>query len=456
LANAWIRQSDFLIEEIPGPFDIVAGNPPYVRQEAIDKEDLALYREQFACFYDRADLYMAFMEKGLGLLSDAGVLAFICPNRFTRNRYGKKLRALIVGEFRLIHYIDLAETSPFEPEVLAYPGIFVIGRGRTQRVRFVRMTTASVEEARRVSRTLCRPEEEAEPSVALHDYEEWFNGEDPWITESPAHLELIRRLEGCFPTLGSQVSGTRVGIGVATGADSIFIMDSDCASVESELLLPLVTTADCLTGEVLWHGRCVINPFKSETTSDLIDLERYPKAKAYFDAHRHRILKRNVAQRNTTNWYRTIDRIYPSLAKRPKLLIPDIKATNHIVYEPGRLYPHHNLYYIVSEYWDLLALRTILRSSLAKFFVWVYGVKMRSSFLRFQAQYLRRIRIPVPLSISEGDVRRLRAVDGDASLQQIDAVVGQLYGLNKRDVVLIEETIQGVNSEQSAEPRDLQ
>jgi hypothetical protein len=62
----------------------------------------------------------------------------------------------------------------------------------------------------------------------------------------------------------------------------------------------------------------------------------------------------------------------------------------------------------------------------------------------------------VPLSISEGDVRRLRAVDGDASLQQIDAVVGQLYGLNKRDVVLIEETIQGVNSEQSAEPRDLQ
>jgi hypothetical protein len=45
------------------------------------------------------------------------------------------------------------------------------------------------------------------------------------------------------------------------------------------------------------------------------------------------------------NWYRTIDRIYPALAATPKLLNPHIEVERHIVYEPRRLYPHHNLHY---------------------------------------------------------------------------------------------------------------
>ncbi len=134
------------------------------------------------------------------------------------------------------------------------------------------------------------------------------------------------------------------------------------------------------------EGRCVINPFKPSPTGGLIDLDQFPLAQSYFEKHRTRICKRNVSKRSVANWYRTIDRINVSLIRRPKLLIPDIKASNTIIYEPGKLYPHHNLYFVVSDYWDMLALRTILRSSLAKFFVWVYGVKMRSGWLRFQAQ----------------------------------------------------------------------
>ena len=73
------------------------------------------------------------------------------------------------------------------------------------------------------------------------------------------------------------------------------------------------------------------------------------------------------------------------------------------MFEPGRLYPHHNLYFIVSADWDLHALQAVLLSGIARFFVSAYSTKMRGGYLRYQAQYLRRIRIPawqqVPLEL---------------------------------------------------------
>ena len=76
------------------------------------------------------------------------------------------------------------------------------------------------------------------------------------------------------------------------------------------------------------------------------------------------------------------------------MLIPDIKGEAHIVYEDGRLYPHHNLYFIVSDEWDLRVLHAVLRFGIAKLFVSIYATRMRGGYLRFQAQYLRRIRLP--------------------------------------------------------------
>ena len=101
-----------------------------------------------------------------------------------------------------------------------------------------------------------------------------------------------------------------------------------------------------------------------------------------------------MAQKVPANWYRTIDRIYPALAKKPKLLIPDIKGEAHIVYEDGQLYPHHNLYFITNDEWDLRALQAVLLSGIARLFVSIYSTRMRGGYLRFQAQYLRRIRLP--------------------------------------------------------------
>ena len=432
LAKHWIIRADFLEYDFPNQFDFVIGNPPYVRQEAIPKPKLEQYRSSFRCFYDRADLYVAFFEKGLSLLTDKGLLAFICPDRFARNNYGRKLRALIANDFSVEYVLDLAQATPFDPPVCSYPGIFVVGKKqRKKHVDYFRLTEATTQECDYVR------QKKTNGIVTYHRYDEWFSGEEKWSLESPEHLDLLRRLEAEGIALGDDASGCRVGIGVATGADKVFIVDQQTDEVEDELLMPLVTTGDIATGMVEWQGRCVINPFRGDTP-ELIDLSRFPKARRYFDRHVDQLKGRNVAKRDLKRWYRTIDRIYPHLQKTPKLLIPDIKAENHIVFESGQLYPHHNLYYVASDNWDLRALRSILRSSIGRFFVWMYGVKMRSDFLRFQAQYLRRICIPKLGKIKRPLFDKLIAIDPTADRDEIDSIVAQVYRLSRAEMSLIQ------------------
>ena len=203
-------------------------------------------------------------------------------------------------------------------------------------------------------------------------------------------VAVARRLEADFPTL--EEAGCKVGIGVATGADQVFIGPFDSLDVEPDRKLPLVKTQDIEDGTVKWRGLGVINPFRDD--GSLVALADYPKLARYFERHADVIRRRDCAKRNPKNWYRTIDRIYPSLVNRPKLLIPDIKGDAHIVYEGGHFYPHHNLYFITSEEWDLKALQAVLRSGIARLFVSMYSTRMRGGYFRFQAQYLRRIRLP--------------------------------------------------------------
>ncbi|WP_262979957.1 TaqI-like C-terminal specificity domain-containing protein [Photorhabdus kleinii] len=145
------------------------------------------------------------------------------------------------------------------------------------------------------------------------------------------------------------------------------------------------------------------------------------------------IAGRHCAQKAPANWYRTIDRITPSLAARPKLLIPDIKGQAHIVYEDGELYPHHNLYYVTSDDWDLRALQAVLLSAVTRLFVATYSTKMRGGFLRFQAQYLRRIRIPHWAEVPEPLRRELAEAAIKRDLQACNRAVFRLYDLSQEE-----------------------
>src|SRR5690606_15321405 len=159
------------------------------------------------------------------------------------------------------------------------------------------------------------------------------NGSQPWILHQPERLALVRRMEASLPTL--EDAGCKVGIGVATGDDGVYIGPMKALDVEPSRKLPLVRTQDLSGSTVDWPGMGGLNPF--EPDGQVVDLARYPRFAAYLDRHGKAIKARNVARKNPQRWFRTIDRIYPAIAKKPKLLIPDIKGDAHIVFEEGKL-----------------------------------------------------------------------------------------------------------------------
>lgn len=428
LAGRWLSQGDFLLTQLEGEFDYVVGNPPYVRQELIPAPLLAEYRRRYRTMYDRADIYVPFIERSLSVLSNSGSLGFICADRWMKNRYGGPLRSLVAERFHLKVYVDMVGTPAFYSDVIAYPAITIISQEALGATRIAYRPTIDRTTLTALA-TLLRASSLPKEAGPVRELAQVTNGAEPWLLESFDQMAVIRRLESSFPSL--EDVGCRVGIGVATGADKVFIGDFDALDVEPDRKLALVTTKDIMSGEVVWRGQGVINPFAD--SGGLVDLNEYPRLRRYLYARREVIAGRHCALKTPANWYRTIDRITPALAERPKLLIPDIKGEAHIVFEGGELYPHHNLYFVTSEDWDLRALQAVLLSAVSRLFVATYSTKMRGGFLRFQAQYLRRIRIPHWADVPEPLRRELADAAIKRDVQACNRAVFRLYGLNHEE-----------------------
>ncbi len=431
LIDSWLVCGDYLLQPFNSGFDYVVGNPPYIRQESIPEVLLSEYKKHFTTIYDRADIYIPFIEKSLLHLSKGGELGFICSDRWMKNRYGGPLRKMVADNFHLKIYVDMVNTPAFHADVDAYPAITVITRGKTAKTRVCHKPEIDGLKLRTLAKLLLSEEERGDDNIKPAVDVNIVSGSRPWLMQSHECLSLIRRLEERFPDL--EKSGCKVGIGVATGLDEIFISSYDEMDVEADRKLPLVTTKDIRNGTVEWHGQGVINTFSE--SGDLIDLENYPRLKRYLENKKELILKRHVARKSPDRWYRTIDRIYPQLAKIPKLLIPDIKGTPHIVYEPGEFYPHHNLYYILSYEWDLKALRFVLLSGIAQMFISAYSTRMRGDYLRYQAQHLRRIRLPRWSDIPSSMKNELLTASECSS--QYEDLIFSLYGLSETEISII-------------------
>jgi len=425
LAQEWLIYGDFLLTPLDGLFDVVVGNPPYVRQALIADVLMAEYRARYRTIYDRADLYVPFIERALDSLSEGGQLGFICADRWMKNRYGGPLRQLVAKDFHLKIYVDMVDTPAFHSDVIAYPAIFVIAKERGDATRIAHRPKVDSVALRVLASELLSPSMPDKKS-GVTEFKRVAAGSEPWILESSDQLALIRRLERDFPLL--EDAGCKVGIGVATGADKVFIGPFELLDVEPDRKLPLAMTRDIADGIVQWRGLGVVNPFAPG--GGLVELSEYPRLRRYLEARRSEIASRHVAQKAPDSWYRTIDRIYPDLALRPKLLIPDIKGEAHIVYENDGLYPHHNLYFVTSQSWDLRALQAILLSGIARLFVGVYSTKMRGGYLRFQAQYLRRIRLPEWSAVPDPMRNRLRVAAEQRDMAACNQAALELYGLD--------------------------
>lgn len=429
LVCSWVHKNDFLLDETDeNQADVVVGNPPYIRYDDLDAATAAQYRNTWLTMKGRGDIYVGFFEKSLKMLKPGGRVGFICADRWMRNQYGAPLRELISSQYAVEHVWTMHDVDAFDSEVSAYPAITVLAN-RPQESAVVADTTWEFSDTQA---TALRGAFE-DPSttefelqgVKAHRLPHWFDGGELWPTGSPARLALIEKLTDEFAPLHDAETGTKVSIGIATGADKVYVT-TDPKAAESDRMLPLAMRRDLMSGTLEWQGNYLVNPWQED--GSLVPLDQYPRMKEYLSSFPG-LRERFVAKRSPAAWYRTIDKVQPGLVDRPKLLIQDMKTTIHPVLDEGGHYPHHNLYYVISDSWDMEVLGGLLLSRIAQAFIEAYCVRMRGGTLRFQAQYLKKIRVPDPAEISVEEQEALRTAFRNRDVEAATVTAASVYGI---------------------------
>lgn len=402
IAKKWVQCADFLLyDDISA--DFVVGNPPYLRSTEIPTEAREQYVAKFSAMTKACDIFVAFFQKGLESIRRAdGVLCYICADRWMQNKYGRKLRELISSGYHIDALVRMHDVDVFEMDVSAYPAITKIDIGQGS-IKYADCSASFNEDST------------AELKEWFYGRLENYSGKDFSAAvinhpqngaviplANPRTLRNITKLMERCPSL--EDSGVKIGIGLATGKDDVYIVDNPDVA-EEDRMLPVFSMRD-------WRKRrntadkWLVNPWNKD--GSLVSLADYPRMKTYFESHRGDIASRHIARKNAGQWYRTIDKINWNIIGVPMLLFPDMAMSAEPVFSDGSRYPCHNCYWLVSNKWDIKVLGGLLMSDIAESFVDALGVKMRGGTKRFQAQYLRMIHVPEPDSISSETAAQLR------------------------------------------------
>ena len=412
------------------------GNPPYIRYDDLSDDLAAWYRRTWPTMRGRGDIYVGFIERSLRLLRPGGKIGFICADRWMRNQYGAGLRELVARDYAVEHIWTMHDVDAFETQVSAYPAVTVLGN-HVQASAVIAETTSEFGPTSAFALAKATQddgfEEFSDRGVKAHRLPHWFDGGELWPTGSPARLALIEHLNDHFGSLHDPSTATKVSIGVATGADGVYVT-KDPAVAEPERVLPLAMRCDLMSGAFEWQGHYLINPWADD--GSLVSLTDYPRLAAYLSNYPG-LRKRFVAKEDPASWHRTIDKVHASLTGKPKLLIQDMKTTIHPVLEPGGHYPHHNLYYVISGTWDMEVLGGILLSRIAQAFIEAYCVRMRGGTLRFQAQYLKRIRVPQPGEIDADIKEALRVAFRTRNTDAATLAAAAAYAIDLKEYDLM-------------------
>lgn len=429
LSNQWFKNSDFLLCNSKDTYTHIIGNPPYVRIENIPHDLLNAYRKKFSSMKERADLYIAFYEKSLFQLENDGILSFICTDRWTKNKYGAPLRKYISDAYQLDLYVDLYGQNAYQSDVLTYPAITQLSRQKNNRTIIIHKPEINRILSKNVKEVLLDNNKNLEGAIIRENV---INGSSPWLFGSNDKLNFIKRLEENFPLI--EDANCHVYIGAATGNNKVYIIDNNI-DIEPSRKLPMVKASDIENGKLKDSGKFIINTYDDD---GIIDLETYPRLEKYLKNYEDELKSRYIAKQSPSKWFKTIDRVSPQRAQSEKLLIPDIKSKLTVVYDEGVFHPNNSIYYIISKDWNLRALQAILISGIGQLFVEAYTTKISGGNLRFQAQHLRRIRIPLWENIPLDLKAKLEKAGRDIDVTTAKKLVCNIYKLTDNEKLILD------------------
>ncbi|WP_126173766.1 Eco57I restriction-modification methylase domain-containing protein [Altericroceibacterium xinjiangense] len=361
-----------------GGFDVVLGNPPYVRMELL--KALKPYLEaRYEVVSDRADLYCYFFERGLRLLKPGGRLGFISSNTFFKTGSGKPLREYLLREATMESVVDFGDLQVFEG-VTTYPAILIMKRGAAPKGHELHFWKV---DALPENNFLTTWEKSAGP------YPQAALGAGSWELENPALRALRDKIRNGRSTL-KQVYGLPL-YGIKTGLNAAFVIDSAtkerlCAEDpnSADLLKPFLEGKDLKRWRAEPRALWLIYIPKNR-----IKIDDYPAIRDWLRPFKDRLEKRATKQ----EWFelQQAQEAYAPHFSAPKIAYKDIgdSAPFHVDAEGN--FMANTGYFIASDEHHLAA---YLNSKLLWFTYLNVSAQIRGGFVRFFSNHLGEMPIP--------------------------------------------------------------
>ncbi len=471
-AFGWDDRFERVMER--GGFDVIVGNPPYVRIQTLDRKEVDYYNDTYNAATGNYDIYCLFVEKGLQLLRPGGRLGFIVPNKFFSAAYGKGLRRLLSEAEAVEQIVDFGEAQVFESGT-NYTCLLFLKKAGHDKVVYVPASKAGQARANGPDLVDAERHRVAVQHASL--------GAGPWVLTGGRESALMEKMSAAGRPLSAVTS--RIFQGLKTGADRVYVLTvvRRCDSItevrpriarkdfqlEADLLKPLIKGAHMRRYHVEAPSQVVLFPYRDGTVISGEEMkDRYPLCWKYLLSCRSVLDRREHGLYREGNWhgYSRIQAL--EVMGLPKIITPDLAASARYSYDDsGSFYFSGGAaggYGIIVDIGvNARYVLGVLNSRAADWLLRNVSTKFRGGYSSYESRFIGRIPIPQAgarateaVASSVDRILELHArllAKGDAHDEErariereiedtdheIDDLVYHLYGLTQAERAIVEK-----------------
>jgi tRNA G10 N-methylase Trm11 len=398
-----IKVGNSLVDEVfPNQkFDVILGNPPYIRIQGL--KDKELETERFRSATGNYDIYVLFMERALEMISENGKASFILPHKFLISEFGKGIREVLLEKRGLESLVHFGSETVFK-DASTYTCIVTLSEGN-EKIEFTETEPSKLEEL----------------EFSSTPYENLSS--EKWILKDDKTSKILEKLQKQKLRAGDVFE--KIFQGIATSGDKIYLLEKRKnglysnslkrdVEIENGLLKPILKGEDISRYGDLENRYFVIFPYliengKATPMSEKYISENFPNGYKYLKENEKELRNRERGKMNRDGWFLYI---YPkSLTEfeQEKIVSPDIIHKMQLSLDTKDLIVKNGGYGIKirKEFKkfqnELLAL---LNSSLMWFFLKNTGTELRGGYFRFNTKYIEPFPIPDLNKLSKSGISK--------------------------------------------------
>ncbi|MCD8450704.1 BREX-1 system adenine-specific DNA-methyltransferase PglX [Tenacibaculum dicentrarchi] len=365
-----------------GGFDVIIGNPPYVRQELF-KEIKPYLEKNYKCYNSVADLYTYFIEKGINLMNEKGLFSFILPNKFLKATYGKNIRKVMKEDANLELLLDF-DDYPVFADATTYPIIYILNKKSDNKAK-----TFLFSEINKRDNT-------NDPIITLENKKHLVSydslTDEIWNFIDLKKSKLLDKITNNSKPLKEFVDN-KIFRGVSTGCNEVFIIDETLKNRLGESS----NIKKILTGKEVKRNIVDFQKIYLLFLPWDYDLDSNDNIKEYLLENKLKLQNRPEVKAGRFNWW-CLSR-YGSknahLLNEPKIIYPRINnQSNFFIDSNGEYTLSDNNFFISTDKKELLC---ILNSSLVFFFLKNISSTLQGGYYDFRRPYIEKVPIKYPI-----------------------------------------------------------